>query len=340
MKNQRFKVEQTFNDFLDELQYAKNKSPKTIRAYRQSYNRLKPFIVDSSLDIEQFRDQFSKGVILLAKTTTLAKTSINVIIRSLNSFLGWLSENGFNKANIRIKKVPLMKADDTVIEVVTDGDIKLLLDYKPPTLNQRRAWMAAILSMDTGLRLSEMLSMKPSDVDFTSDVITVTGKGSKQRRVAFSGVVRVHLYKFIRDVTKGGQYVFCTSDGKRMQDGNFDRDLRIMLRAAKTSKVYGYHTFRHTFGTAYIKNGGEIAKLQRLMGHSDIRTTMLYVHNQIEDLKKDYDSRSPIAVSAKRYAVNPKSKKLFALLEQAKAMNLVTDSDLDEMLTEDTNSVD
>jgi site-specific recombinase XerD len=125
------------------------------------------------------------------------------------------------------------------------------------------------------------LRIERRDVDFENFLLTVRhGKGNKERKVPISANGRKILFRFM---SKPGSpsYVFGTRTGTQVQQRNAERDLKTLSRKLGFGKVY-WHLLRHTFGTLFIRNGGNVADLQRIMDHAAITTTMLYVHNQTE----------------------------------------------------------
>jgi len=153
----------------------------------------------------------------------------------------------------------------------------------------------ALLVIDTGLRLNECLQLEVKDVDLDNFLVTVQrGKGNRQRRVPISGIGRKVLY---RQISQGGnpvrRFLFETANGTAVTQRNADRDLKYIGRKVRLD--LHWHLLRHTFGTLFIRNGGNVADLQRIMGHRAITTTMLYVHSQASDFVLAHNTLSPLA---------------------------------------------
>jgi site-specific recombinase XerD len=139
------------------------------------------------------------------------------------------------------------------------------------------------------------MHLEVRDVDLDNFLVTVEkGKGDKQRRVPISGVGRKMLYRYI---SQGGdparRFVFSTANGTAVTQRNADRDLKIM--GAKVRLSLRWHLLRHTFGSLFVRNGGNVADLQRIMEHSAVTTTMLYVHAQASDFVMAHNTLSPLA---------------------------------------------
>ncbi len=138
-------------------------------------------------------------------------------------------------------------------------------------------------AFDTGCRIDEILSLERSNIDFENLLVKVCGKGSKERVVPISIECRKHLYKFL----KKHEYdlVFPKKNGEKQSyrtSLQLFKDLCIDLRI--TGVRTSWHTIRHTFASAYVRDGGNILYLQRILGHCDLSITKIYVKATSEDL--------------------------------------------------------
>ncbi|MHA1587461.1 MAG: tyrosine-type recombinase/integrase, partial [Candidatus Thorarchaeota archaeon] len=152
--------------------------------------------------------------------------------------------------------------------------------------------------LDTGLRLSELINLDISDVDLHSQSILVrNGKGSKDRQVYLGRTTARSLRKWaeVRPYGHDADAYFSTRDGRRLDKRNIARIIeRINARAEMGERRIHPHLLRHTFATHFIKNGGDPFSLQRLLGHSDIKTTMIYVNLAGADLEEAHAKASPV----------------------------------------------
>lgn len=294
-----FNLEETFTRFLWMKESFEGRSAATISTYKQSMKKLKPYLSELT-DADTLRSEVKEAVMKIYRPNDKGKqpspASINVYLRPINSFLSWLEEEQL--APKHGDKLKLMKEPKKLIETLSAPDIQKLLTYKPSTFGSRRARIGAILAIGTGMRISELLDLRKAHIDMSGTNggrILVFGKGSKERNVLFDNSVKVILYRYLQELPKEHDLVFCTKDGKPLSKRNFSRDLK---RVAKLSDMEGniyWHLLRHTFGTEYIGNDGNPLKLKDLMGHSSIRITERYVHTQTKHLKSDFDSRSPFS---------------------------------------------
>ena len=182
--------------------------------------------------------------------------------------------------------------------VLSEEDIdKLLVAAKGKRYESKRNLAILKMFLDTGLRVSELSDLVLDDIDFTTMSIKVVGKGHKERTVFFGRTTAKSLKSYI--VVRGNipfeDRIFVTRQG-----GCLDRlvILKIVNRIGKRAGLHDKrvcpHTLRHTFATLYIKRGGSPFVLQRLLGHSDIKTVMVYVNLVGKDLREDYFRHSPL----------------------------------------------
>jgi integrase/recombinase XerD len=218
--------------------------------------------------------------------------TVNVYLRVINTFLKWLKvEDEFLKFDWKIKPLEVPTGDRR--EIFTDEDVEALQKFKPTSFNQTRAWTISMLMLDSGVRIEEALSLTVPDIDYDGDIIRIVGKGNKSRPVPIS-IIKPILNRYVsKHMPKTAKYVFGTRSGRMMLQRNALRDLRVVQRKAKMTPL-SWHSYRHTFGTGYLRRGGKIDKLQRIMGHADIRTTQIYLHMAKEYITEDHETYSSL----------------------------------------------
>jgi integrase/recombinase XerD len=215
-----------------------------------------------------------------------APGGINVQLRSINSFLSWAHENEHTAERLRVK---LLKAERKVITTFRDPDFKKITTFKPQGINQRRAWTLVMLLLDTGLRIEELLGLERSKVRLDDLILQVMGKGSKERMVPMSPEGRKVLYRFMQ--TTSGRFVFTTRGGLRVAYRNAYRDIKALMARIGVVASCHPHAFRHAFAVNYIRKGGDIYRLSRILGHTNITTTQLYLRSlSVEHLLESHTS--------------------------------------------------
>jgi integrase/recombinase XerD len=242
---------------------------------------------------EEVRAAVKSGVVEMMNAGKLQPSSINVYLRAMNAFIRWGSIEEHFKPPIR--SIQLLKTTTKVLPTLNETQVQHIVQFKPKWRKERRVHAMAMLVLDTGLRLNECLRLEVKDVDLENFLVTVQkGKGDKQRKVPISGVGRKVLYRYInQNGDPARRFVFTTVNGTALTQRNADRDLKHM--GSKLRLDLHWHLLRHCFGSLFIRNGGNVADLQRIMGHSVITTTMLYVHAQASDFVMAHNILSPLA---------------------------------------------
>ena len=156
-----------FEQFINERQYLQNVSPRTIEWYRESFKWL--------IEPQPSQAQL-KSFVIRMRERGLKPSSCNNRIRAVNSYLQWLGSD---------LRVPKLKEEQRVLPTFSVEDIGKLAAWKPKHYCERRLHTIMLTLIDTGARIDEVLSLKWSDVDFGNLLLTVTGKGSKQRKIPF-----------------------------------------------------------------------------------------------------------------------------------------------------------
>ncbi len=269
-----------FEQFCKEKQYLHGTSPLTIKSYKQAFDR---FVKSGGTELT--KDSLSQYVIWM-RERGLKATTCNISIRGFNTFLGWLYKNELVKERLRIKQV---KTEKKVIEPYTDEEIKKILSFKPKDYYERRLYTLACLLIDTGTRIQECLTLTRDNVDLDNQLIRVWGKGNKERIIPISFECRRILYKFLD--RHEDKMVFPTLTGNKLSYRNILREWRAFCKRIGIA-YRPFHQLRHNFGLNFIREGGDISELRRLLGHASITTTQLYVSLQTEDLKRAHAKTS------------------------------------------------
>lgn len=257
--------------FLQEWKYLKNVSPATLELYKHSFQAFAG-AMDNKTDL----------VARIAKLRDggLSAVSVNTYVRHLNTYFKWLhTEHG--KELVHLGK---LKEEQKIIHTLTPQQTSQLLAYKPKGYYEARVYTASCVILDCGLRASEVLALKRTDIDFDDLTIKVKGKGSKYRLVPMSLDLRRILFKYLQKHKQ--ELVFGTQQDGVVGLRNFERDfLRWNQKLKITGVRFSPHTLRHTHAVSYIRAGGNLFYLSRILGHTDIKTTQRYLLSLgVEDL--------------------------------------------------------
>lgn len=223
------------------------------------------------------RERFKRGGKL--SPVTIRKRSAALV-----TFLKWAHGAGLCGENSLVR-VSLPKAGRRLPKTLTPDQVRKLLSA--PATARDRAILC--LMLDTGLRLSEVAGLEMGDLDLTRGMIRVRhGKGDKERVVVFGDEAAAVLRAWLaerRGMEVAGDWVFVSSRGRLTASGVYQAIKDVADRVGLRKDVHP-HKLRHTFATEYLDAGGSIADLSALLGHTDIRTTMVYVSVSLERLRE------------------------------------------------------
>ena len=281
-------MQELFEIFIKDRRYGKGVSVRTEGWYRQSWLAFRETLSGSSPESISKSD-FSPVVEAMC-SRGVSPITINTYARAINAFLRWLHEEG---RALKLVRIPRLKEPETFVQTFRPEQVRHLMQFRASRRNQRRVQTMALVILDTGMRLKEALSLRAGDIDLDNLLITIRdGKGGKQRVVPMSVELRRVLFKYISAPSTSG-LVFCSRDGARLLQNNVRRDFKAVCGRLKISGVKGgFHVLRHTFAVNYVRNGGDVFRLQRVLGHADLSMTRRYVDLQTADLQAVHDRLS------------------------------------------------
>lgn len=288
--------------FLEYLRLERNCSEKTITAYGTDLREFEGFFksVDEELDFTIVdADLVRSWVVSLMENGSLA-TTVNRKLSSLRSFFRFL----LRKEKIKVDpmlKVTGPKKKKPLPAFLKEKEMSRLLDELPFEGDFEGCRDRTILEVfyATGMRLSELIGLNDADVDFSSGLIKVTGKRSKQRLIPFGDELKKDLLAYIKvrneAFPSGVKAFFVLKSGKRMYPVGVYRLVKENLSKVATLKKRSPHVLRHTFATAMLNHNAELRAVQELLGHESLTTTEIYTHATFEELKKVYKQAHPRA---------------------------------------------
>lgn len=201
-----------------------------------------------------------------------SKTTIDNIRRNISSFFTWLEEEDYIIKS-PMRRIHKIKTTKTVKEVISDEEIEKMRDK----CKNLRDLAIIDLLYSTGIRIGELVRLNIDDIDFEERECIVFGKGDKERRVYFDAKTKIHLMGYINSRSDANPALFVTLDAPydRLQISGVEIRLRRLGRELGINKVHP-HKFRRTMATRAIDKGMPIEQVQKLLGHSQIDTTMHY----------------------------------------------------------------
>lgn len=231
----------------------------------------------------------------------LAPHTVNLYSRVLRAFtskltdLEYLEENPLRR--LKPGRLPIKQ-----VQPLSEEDQRRILQGVDPAsrLGKRDQAVAAVL-LDTGMRASELCNLRVKDVDLvTGEVRISSGKGGKDRTVALGRSSRLLLRNYIsaaRPVSAEGlddvEWLFLTRDARRMKCSTLRRIVRRLGEAVGVAELFP-HRIRHTFGVSYLKAGGDVLTLQRILGHTTLHMVNHYMHLTTSDVVERHRACSPV----------------------------------------------
>lgn len=284
------------------LRFEKNCSEKTVRSYDIDLTKFEEFLetLDSAVQLEDADADMIRGWIVSLMEQGMQETSVNRKLSALRTFYKYLLRKGVVSVDpVRMVKGPKRKKPLPVF--VKEADMDRLLDMSSFGEDFEGVRDRLILAMfyETGIRLSELISLGDADVDASKCVLKVTGKRDKQRYIPFGLSLKklIDEYRSLRDEFVEGivSCFFVRRNGSPLYQMMVYRLVKQNLSKVVTLKKRSPHVLRHSFATAMLNNNAELQSVKELLGHESITTTEIYTHTTFEELKKEYKLAHPRA---------------------------------------------
>ena len=290
------------NEFLNYLKFERNRSDLTIknygedlRAFKEFYGNLDSRLSWKSVDSDVIRDWMES---MMDKGNNA--TSINRRLSALRSFYRFaLARKLVDKDPVHGVTGP--KKGRPLPQFLKENEMDRLLDAESWTesFEDMRDRTVIMTFYETGIRLSELIGLDDSMVDFSNRQLKVTGKRNKQRVIPFGeellATLRDYMKRRDKEVNRQSEALFVSAKGQRMTSSQVREAVRKNLSKVCTLKKRTPHVLRHTFATAMLNNKAGIESVKKLLGHESLSTTEIYTHTTFEQLKREYYSAHPRA---------------------------------------------
>lgn len=291
------------DSFLKYLQFEKRLSLHTLKAYRQDLEQFSQFIsVHYPEDSIQNADYFIiRSWIISLVESGIEPLSVNRKIACLRSFFKFMLRQEMITTDPMVK-IAVLKTRKKLPSYVKESDMAKLLDDVTfgENLEGLRDKLILELFYATGIRLTELITLRENQVDFGDHTIKVLGKRNKERVIPFAKGIAKEIKQYIsvrnRDVTrKGHGFLFVTSKGDPCYPMLVYRTVSKYLKLHTSAEKISPHVLRHTYATHLLNKGAEINAVKDLLGHSSLAATQVYTHNTVDKLKKIFDQAHPKA---------------------------------------------
>jgi integrase/recombinase XerD len=269
-----------FDEFMQERRYLLGVSEKTLAYYRWAFVSWAKYSADDP-----------KTWLMTLRGRGLAATSCNTYICAMNTFWKWSGEP---------RHLDYLKEEEKLLQTFKTGDFRAIVEFKPKKFWEKRCHTLVCVLFDCGIRIAEGLGIRAADCDFDNLVISVLGKGNKHRLVPMSTELRKVLWRYrAAGGFRAEQLLFGTHVETRLSQRNFLRDFKkLALKLKITGVRVSPHTCRHFFACTYLRKGGDLFTLSRILGHTSISTTQIYLRSiGIEQVAEAHRKFSPLSRS-------------------------------------------
>ncbi len=291
-------------DFLKYLYLERRYSPHTIRSYETDLRQFEIFLNDHFASQRIFWHLIDKKILryflIRLQEQGISRRSIGRKLATLKSFFRYLLKQGIIEKN-PASTVKMPKFEKKLPEYLTEEETQNLLRLPNfRTFEGLRDLAILELLYGTGMRLSELINLRVSQVDFKERLIRVIGKGNKERIIPFGGSARLILERYLairpQYADKTVDNLFVLKTGKKMYPVAVQRIVKKYLSQVSQIQKKSPHILRHTYATHLLNAGADIRVVKDLLGHENLSTTQVYTHLSIEHLKDIYNRAHPGAL--------------------------------------------
>ena len=289
------KEDSNLRSFLNYLLVDKGLSNNTVKAYEADISSFFQWLDNEDLKYKNLQEDHINQYISFLFQRKMRSSSVNRKISSIKSFYIFLVKRNFVK-NSPLNDLVTPKQEKYLPESMSEAEVDKLLN-SPDVSNKIENRDKAMIEMlyATGMRISELVNLKITDVDMKRCVVKVFGKGSKERLVPFgeTALDSLRLYLNEREQSSSKE-IFLSNRGKKMTRVAFWQRVKVYLIRENLKNSISPHTLRHAFATHLLNRGADLRSVQLLLGHSDLSTTQIYTHiakQRLSDVLKKHHPR-------------------------------------------------
>jgi len=281
--------------FLNYLLVDKGLSNNTVKAYEADISSFFQWLDNEDLKYKNLQEDHINQYISFLFQRKMRSSSVNRKISSIKSFYIFLVKRNFVK-NSPLNDLVTPKQEKYLPESMSEAEVDKLLN-SPDVANKIENRDKAMIEMlyATGMRISELVNLKITDVDMKRCVVKVFGKGSKERLVPFGETALDSLRSYLNEREQSSsKEIFLSNRGKKMTRVAFWQRVKIYLIRENLKNSISPHTLRHAFATHLLNRGADLRSVQLLLGHSDLSTTQIYTHiakQRLSDVLKKHHPR-------------------------------------------------
>ena len=287
-------------DFLSYIKDEKKFSNHTIRAYEYDLNEFKIFLnkYSKGIDIQNIQASSLQFFIQTLSKIGLEGKTIQRKVSTIKSFFKYLTENqiiDFNIAELihvpkASKRLPYLLSENEIIKLMKLPDLSCYNGIRDKSILE--------ILYSTGLRISELKSIKLDDIDLNKKLIKVLGKGNKERYVILGKESLNSLadYLKIRDDKKNNYFLYPNiykKNNQNISEKTLFNIVKKYLKMISNNEKLSPHSLRHSFATHLLENGADLLAVKDMLGHEDLSSTQIYTHVNIKKIKEVYRKAHP-----------------------------------------------
>ena len=282
-------------NFLDYISKEKRYSIHTLTSYKTDLNQFFLFLNTefSISDPTKVTFKIIRNWISHLLDTGLKSVTVNRKISSIKSYFKFIEMSGYSNYNPTLKLIS-PKTSKRLPVFVEKNNIDNLLDnnFFNEDFEGRRDKLIIELFYFTGIRLSELLNIKISDINFNNSSVKVLGKRNKERLIPLNFELAKNLKNFISE-NNLSKFLFTDINHKKLYPKKVYRIVNYYISKVSSLKKRSPHILRHSFATHMLNNGADINAIKELLGHANLSATQIYTHNSIAKLKSVHNQAHP-----------------------------------------------
>ena len=292
-------MEQYINDFIKYLEEVKQSSKNTLQAYQNDLKKLQLFLEKHNINlVTKISETSLNSYILSLEKEGLSPASVSRNIAAIKSFLLYLIKHGQLSGEDPSERIKPPKVPKKSPQIINTSLVDKLLQ-QPDKHSKKGIRDRAMLELlyATGIKVSELLSMKETDINLSGRYITCGDKRERNIPIGKSAKAALQEYLSIRSVNfnkKDSDILFLNSSGEKLSRQGLWKILKIYAKLAGIEDI-NPNAIRHSFAAHMIDNGADLGSVQEFLGHADITTTQLYLTQSYKNSREVYMNTHPRA---------------------------------------------
>ena len=292
-------MKQMIESYIAYLHDVKHASQNTIQSYRRDLNKMRDYFRGNGVtDVNDVNATSLGSYVLYLEGIGMSSATVSRSIASIRSFFLYLLSQGMVQGN-PTEQIKPPKVEKKAPDVLTVDEVALLLQQpsgKTPKEIRDKAMLELLYG--TGLRVSELISLKLTDINLPMSYVKCDGSGGSRIipiEEEAKKALTVYLDGTRNQMTRDSEYLFVNVKGDEMSLQGFWNLLKAYAKKANIQKDITPHMIRHSFASHMVSNGADLHAVQEMLGHSDISTTQIYLPGKLGHLKEVYDKAHPRA---------------------------------------------